>query len=99
VEAATEMADREGRGKIFRNLGSFFLEQKRYPEALAFLLCARAILEEVQSATREMIQDYMDRLHREIGNEAFLTLLTDIEPRAEALVEQTLKEAQSQTRE
>ncbi len=92
---SAEIADREGRGKIFRNLGHLCLLQKRYPEALAFLLCARSILDEVQSSGREKVLDYMDRLRRETGEEEFFRLLTDVEPRAEALAEQTLKEAAS----
>ena len=91
LEISSEIADQEGRGKIFRNLGHLCLAQKRYPEALAFLLQARIILDEVQSPGREKIQDYVDRLHREIGNDEFFTLLTEVEPRAQAIVEQVLK--------
>jgi tetratricopeptide (TPR) repeat protein len=90
---SAEIADQEGRGKIFRNLGQLFLGEQRYPEALAFLLCARSILDDVQSPGREKVQEYMDRLRREVGNEEFLSLLTDVEPRARALVEQALSEA------
>jgi hypothetical protein len=57
------------------------------------LLCARSILDDVQSPGREKVQEYMDRLRREVGNEEFLSLLTDVEPRARALVEQALSEA------
>src|SRR5581483_9162502 len=95
LSISSEVADQEGRGKIFRNLGRLCLAQKRYPESLAFLLCARSILDDVQSPGREKVQDYTDRLHHEIDDEEFLSLLTDVEPRAQALVEQTLKEAAS----
>jgi tetratricopeptide (TPR) repeat protein len=98
MEALTiseEIADEEGRGKIYRNLGQLCLAQKRYPEALAFLLCARSILDSVQSPGREKVLDYMDNLRRAVGDEEFFGLLTDVEPRAEALVEQTIKEAAS----
>jgi tetratricopeptide (TPR) repeat protein len=90
---SSEIADQEGRGKILRNLGQVCLGEQRYPEALAFLLCARSILDEVQSPGREKVQEYMDRLRREVGDEEFFSLLTDVEPRAEALVEQALNEA------
>src|SRR5579885_1638345 len=98
MEALTiseEIADEEGRGKVYRNLGQLCLVQNRYPEALAFLLCARSILDSVQSPGREKVLDYMDDLRRAVGDEEFFGLLTDVEPRAEALVEQTLKEAAS----
>lgn len=89
---SSEIADREGRGKIFRNLGQICLGEKRYPESLAFLLCARNILDEVQSPGREKVQEYMDHLRLEVGDEEFFSLLTDVEPRAQALVKQALGE-------
>lgn len=95
LSISSEVADQEGRGKIFRNLGLLCLVQKRYSESLAFLLRARSILDDVQSPGREKVQDYMDRLRLEVGDEDFFSLLTDVEPRAEALVAQTLKEASS----
>ena len=93
LEITAEIADHEGRGKILRNLGALFLAQKRYSESLACLLSARGILDEVQSPGREKIQDYVERLHRELGDDEFFALLTSVEPRAEAIVEQVLREA------
>jgi tetratricopeptide (TPR) repeat protein len=87
-----EIADLEGRGKVLRNLGLLFLAQKHYPAALAFLLRARVIFDEAQSAGCEKLQEYVDELHQALGDEEFFTLLTDIEPRAEILVAQALKE-------
>jgi tetratricopeptide (TPR) repeat protein len=97
LEITAEIADQEGHGKILRNLGLLYLAQKRYPEALAFLLRARTIFDEVQSSGCEKLQDYVDHLHRELGDDEFFTLLTDVEPRAEALVEQALKEVLHQS--
>ena len=94
---SAEIADQEGFGKILSNLGQLYLAQKRYPEALAFLLRARIFLDEMQSPGCEKLEGFIDRLHREIGDEEFFTLLTDIEPRSEALVEQTLKEVLHQS--
>lgn len=93
LEIATEIADLEGRGKIFHNLGLLCLVQKQYPSALAFLLRARHILEEVQSPGREKLQDALNHLQQEIGADELLVLLKDVEPRAETLVEQGIKEA------
>lgn len=87
----TEITDQEGRGKILRNLGAYYLAQKRYSEALACLLCARAILDEIQTPGRENLQTYLDALHQEIGDDAFLALLSQVEPRAETLVEHALQ--------
>lgn len=92
---ASEVADQEGRGKILRNLGQLYLVRRQYPEALAFLLCARNIFDKVQSAACERLQEYVDQLHHEVGDDEFFTLLSDVEPRAEALVEQSLKAAAS----
>lgn len=91
LEISSEIADQEGRGKVLRNLGRICFAQKRYPAALACLLRARAILEEVQSPGRERLQEIVDHLHEEMGDEAFFELLSEVEPRAEILVEQYLK--------
>ena len=91
---SAEIADQEGRGKIFRNLGQICFAQKRYPASLAFLLRARTLLEEVQSPGREKLLEYIDRLHHEIGDEAFFELLSSVESRTEILIEQYLKEPQ-----
>lgn len=91
LKITSEVADSEGRGKIFHNLGTLYLAQKNYTEALAFLLRARAILDRAQTPGREKIQASLDKLHHEVGDEEFLALLSQVEPRAEALVEQALK--------
>ncbi len=87
----TEITDHEGRGKILRNLGAYYLAQKRYTESLACLLRARTILDEIQTPGRENLQTYIDALHQELGDDAFLTLLSQVEPRAETLVEHALQ--------
>lgn len=92
LEISEEIADHEGRGKILRNLSLLLLAQKRYSEALACLLSARALLDEVQSPGREKIQDYVERLRHELGDDEFFALLTSVEPRVEAIVEQALKD-------
>jgi tetratricopeptide (TPR) repeat protein len=92
LQISEEIADQEGRGKVLRNLGQVCFAQQRYPAALAFWLCARTILEEVQSPGREKLTEYLDRLQHELGDEAFFELLSSVEPRAEILVEQVLKE-------
>lgn len=87
----SEITDREGRGKILRNIGLLYLAQKNYVEALAFLLSARTLLDSLQSPGRERLQEYMNKLYQEVGDEEFLTLLSGVEPRVETLVEQALQ--------
>lgn len=91
LEITSEITDREGRGKILRNIGLLYLAQKNYTESLAFLLTARSLLDSLQSPGREKLQEYMNRLYQKVGDEEFMTLLSQVEPRAEALVEQILK--------
>jgi tetratricopeptide (TPR) repeat protein len=90
LDITEEIADREGRGKILRSIGVFYLAQRRYTEALACLLEARTMLDAMQSPGREKTQLYLDRLHTEMGDEAFLALLTDVEPQVEHFVEKAL---------
>lgn len=90
LDITEEIADSEGRGKILRSLGVFYLAQHRYTEALACLLEARTMLDAMQSPGREKTQLYLDRLHTEMGDEAFFALLTNVEPQVKQFVEKAL---------
>ncbi len=92
LEISIEVADQEGHGKVLRNLGQLCLAQKRYPEALACLFSARKLLEEVQSPGRERLLEIINRLHNQLGDEAFFELVNNVEPRADILVEHYLQE-------
>src|SRR5206468_2651317 len=46
---AREVKDREGEGKALRNLGKIYLDSQRYDVALAALLLAQHILQEIRS--------------------------------------------------
>jgi tetratricopeptide (TPR) repeat protein len=91
LEITEELTDNECRAKVWRNLGQYYHLQHHNPEALAFLLSAKTILDEVQSPGREKIQQDIDKLHHEVGDEEFFTLLAHVEPRSQVLVEQCLK--------
>jgi hypothetical protein len=63
-----------------------------YDVALASLLLARDIFEEVQSPNRDAVQNWIDSLREEAGEEQFTTLLAQVEPQASQIVERALHE-------
>lgn len=85
-----EVEDQEGQGKTLRNLGKLYLDQQRYEDALASLLLARTILNEVQSTYSDESQRGIDTLRRVVGDEAFAILLAKVEPRASTIVRRAL---------
>jgi tetratricopeptide (TPR) repeat protein len=92
LQIAQEVEDREGQGKTLRNLGKLYIDQQRYDVALALLLLARTILNEAQSSYYDESQRGLATLRKAIGDERFTALLTQVEPRAQQIVDQALRE-------
>lgn len=84
----------EGWALFYISLLSF--EKNHYREALATSLLARKIIRDVQSSDYEKLQEQITFLHRRIsrkvGKPHFIMLLQDIEPKAQQIIEQQLRE-------
>src|SRR6266516_2774557 len=93
LSIAREVEDHEGEGKVLRNLGKLYLDQQRYEVALATLLLARNILNEVQSSYCDESQRGIETLRTTVGKEQFAVLLARVAPQAQQIVEQALNEA------
>ncbi len=87
-----EVGDRGGEGTTLYNMGALYFEQGHYYVALASLLLARDIFEEVQSPNRDSVQSWIDGLRKEIGEKQFAALQAQVEPHASQIVEQALQE-------
>ena len=74
------------------NIGALYFERGRDDAALACFLLARDIYEEVLSPNREGVQEWIDDLWEEAGEEEFAALLAKVEPQASSIVEQALRE-------
>jgi tetratricopeptide (TPR) repeat protein len=92
LSIAREVEDHEGEGKVLRNLGKLYLDQQRYKVALAALLLARNILNEVQSSYCDESQRGIDTLRKAVGGEEFSALLARVKPQAQQIVEQAQQE-------
>lgn len=90
LNIAQEIEDHEGQGKTLRNLGKLYLDQQRYDVALASLLLARDILKEAQSSYCDESQRGIDTLREAVGDEEYTTLLAQVEPQAQQIVDQAL---------
>src|SRR6266702_4733728 len=93
VRAIREAGDRWEEGKALQNIGSlYYFERRQYDVALAFLLSAIKIFEEIQSPRRWRTQRRVDALRKEVGDEEFGVLLMGVKGRGERMVEGTLHE-------
>ena len=87
-----EVEDHEGQGKALRNMGKLYLDQQRYNTALASLLLARNILYDIKSSFYDESQRGIDTLRKALGDEQFAALLAKVEPQAQQIVDQALRE-------
>jgi tetratricopeptide (TPR) repeat protein len=87
-----EVGNRGGEGTTLHNIGALYFERSRYDVALACFLLARGIFEEVLSPDRDAVQQWIDGLLAEVGEDEFARLLSWVEPQAEQIVELALKD-------
>ena len=87
-----EVGELGGEGETLYDIGKLYFEKNRYDAALAFLLLANSIFDEVQSPHREETQKSINALHKAISDEQFATLLAKVEPQAQEIVGQALRE-------
>ncbi|MBV9691983.1 MAG: ATP-binding protein [Ktedonobacteraceae bacterium] len=79
-------------GITLHNMGLIYSTQRRYEVALACLLLAKALFEQVQSPCD--VDDevrWIANLRKSIGEKLFTTLLAQVEPRAEQIVQEALR--------
>ena len=96
LSISREVGDRRGEGYTLWNIGALYFKQNRYDVSLACFLLSRNIFEEVQSPNRDKVQKRIDGLHQKVGEEQFATMLSQVEPQAQQIVEQALHEGSSQ---
>jgi tetratricopeptide (TPR) repeat protein len=94
-----EVGDRGGEGMTLWNIGALFFEQHRHDVALAGYLLAKEIFEQVQSPDIDGVEEWIADLREEVGEQQFAVLLARVEPRAEQIVEETLREVGGEQRE
>ncbi len=87
-----EVGDRYGESTTLHNIGTIYFDQHRYDVALACFLLARSIFEQVQSPDVDDEVQWIAYLRQQIGEEQFAALLAEVEPRAEQVVEEALRE-------
>src|SRR2546421_636521 len=84
------MGDREGEGKTLRNFGRLYLAERNYSIALAALLLAQRLLDELQSPYRYSVQEGLDALRQELGEKQFAEQRTKVELQAAQIVKEAL---------
>ena len=92
LDIRRKVGDRRGEGMALWNIGALYFERSRYDVALACFLLAKGIFEEVLSPKRDNVQKWIDDLRGKVGEEEFAALLARVEPQAQQVVEQALRE-------
>jgi len=88
-----EVGDRSGEGTTLWNIGALYYTNTRYDVALACFLLARGIFEEVQSPNRDKVhEEWIDDLRNKVGEEQYSALLAQVEPRAQEIVDEALRD-------
>ncbi len=87
-----QVGDRGGEGTTLWNIGAYYQREKRYDVALSCFILAKRIFVEVQSPNSESVQEWIDDLQREIGDQQFTTVLQTVEPHAQQIVDDALRE-------
>ncbi len=84
--------DRRGAGRTLNNLGEVYasMGQRERARALAALLLAQRLLDELQSPYRYSAQEGLDALRQELGEKQFAELRTKVGPRAPQIVKEAL---------
>ena len=87
-----EVGDRGGEGTTLHNIGTIYYAEKHFDVAVSFFILAKRIFVEVQSPNSESVQEWIDGLHQEIGDQQFATLLQNVEPHAQQIGDDALRE-------
>jgi tetratricopeptide (TPR) repeat protein len=86
-----EVGDRRDEGTTLWNIGASLLEQQHDVSLAAFLL-AKHLFEAVQSPSQNNVQSWIDSLRHVVGEEQFALLVAQVEPHAQQILEQFLKQ-------
>ncbi len=84
-----------GEGVSLNNIGAIFNERGDDEPALACFLLARTLFERVQSPSDiDSVERWIEDLRKRLGEDRFATLLAQVEPRAEQIVQDALRSSE-----
>lgn len=87
-----EVEERGEEGETLYDLGKLHLTENRYKSALACLIVAKGIFEEVQSPLCDEVQRWIEKIHEITGDERFIVLVAEVKSQTQHIVEQMLNE-------
>lgn len=95
LSISRELHDRSSEVRILCNSGLLLLHQESYEAAVAAFILMERIFQYILKPDGEMVHKYSDDLQKTIGEESFIALKTQLEPKAEQVLEQALCEGAS----
>ena len=84
--------DPGGEATTIHNIGCLYFRQEQYKVALACFLVAKPIFIKILSPLSERVQGWIDGVREEVGEERFAQLLAQVEPHAQEIVDEALRE-------
>jgi len=87
-----EVKDQRGESLVLENISILCLDQHRYDIALASLILADGILEELKHPHGKEISGSIEKIHQELGEQQFFSLLATVQPQAQQILDRALGE-------
>ncbi len=98
-----EVGDRRGLAITFHNIGALYskqaLSKKMLEEMLAFLHHAQKIFEQIHHPIKERAERNLHKLREQFGNQAFVDLQKEVEPKTSEIIKQAKGPAPTQESE
>jgi len=86
-----EVGDRGGEGTTLHNIGMVLLEQNNYRAAVAGILLAKRLYEQVESPSDvEDEAGVLNGIRQSLGDKEYAALLKEVEPQAQRVVDEAL---------
>jgi tetratricopeptide (TPR) repeat protein len=83
-----EIEDYEMEGRVLDRLGALYLTKQDYDVATAFFILARNVFDKIKNLEIGRVEDHLELVRRDIGNDSFTELLERTKSQAHQIVDQ-----------
>ena len=75
-------------GRVLDRLGALYLTKQDYDVATAFFILARNVFDKIKNLEIGRVEDHLELVRRDIGNDSFTELLERTKSQAHQIVDQ-----------
>src|SRR5258708_827536 len=90
LDIRREVQDRAGEYNTLYHIDRLYYEQSRYDIALGCFWIDKGFLDEIQHPYLDEVQNWIEKIQNELGDEQVAALLATVKPRAQEIVDQAL---------